>query len=116
MPTCLRTSVPCIRREEYPRVLGDMSVMSHTIGGSLIIEEALARPDHAKWREALELERGAMHSMKNWQVASLPECASALGCRMLFDLKQPSGRYKCRLVAQDFSQVHGQDYEVMYAL
>ena len=63
---CLRKSVPCMPREELPGVLGDMSVMPRTI------EEALARPDHAKWREALKVELGAMHTMKAWKVASLP--------------------------------------------
>ena len=70
---CLRTSVPCMPSEKLPRVLGDMSVMPRTI------EEALARPDHDKWREALEVELGAMHTMKVWKVASLPEGASAVG-------------------------------------
>ena len=32
VPTCLRTSVPCMHREESPCVLGDMSVMPGTIG------------------------------------------------------------------------------------
>ena len=109
IPTCLRTSVPCMPATEPQRSLGDMSVMPRTI------EEALARPDHAKWREALEVELGAMKSMKVWQTAQLPEGATAVGCRMLFDIKQPSGRYKCRLVAQGFSQVHGQDYGETYA-
>ena len=109
IPSSLRTSVPCMPSPEPPRVLGDMSVMPRTI------EEALARPDHVKWREALEVELGAMHAMKVWQVASLPAGATAVGCRMLFDIKQPSGRYKCRLVAQGFSQVQGQDYSETYA-
>ena len=34
---------------------------------------------------------------------------------MLFDIKQPSGRYKRRLVVQGFSQVHGEDYAETYA-
>ena len=46
-------------REELPRVRRDMSVMPRTI------EEALALPDHAKWREAL-VEFGAMQNMKVW--------------------------------------------------
>ena len=74
-------------------MLGDKSVMPRTI------EEAFARPDHEKWREALEVKLGAMRNMKVWQVGALPEGATALRCRMLFNIKQPSGRYKCRLVA-----------------
>ena len=40
-------SVPCMPPQELPCVPGEISVMPMTI------EEALARPDHAKWREAL---------------------------------------------------------------
>ena len=107
--SCLRTSVPCMPCAKSPCVLDDISVMPRTI------EEALEQPDHEKWHEALEVELGAMKNMKVWQVALLPEGASAVDYRMLFDIKQPSGRCKCRLVAQGFFQVHGEDYGETYA-
>ena len=47
VPSCLRTSVPCMPCAELPRVMGDMP---HAI------EEALAQPDYAKWRDSLEIE------------------------------------------------------------
>ena len=53
--------------------------------------------------------------MKVWQVAQLPKGATAVGCRMLFDIKQSSDRYKCKLVAQGFPQVFGEDYGENYA-
>ena len=53
--------------------------------------------------------------MKCWQVGSLPEGAAAVGCRMLFDIKQLSGRYESRLAAQGFTQVDGEDYQETYA-
>ena len=59
----MRILVPYMPREEPPCVLGDMSVMPRTI------KEALARPNHKKWRQALEVELGAMRNMKVWQVA-----------------------------------------------
>ena len=49
------------------------------------------------------------------QIGELPEGASAVGFKMLFDMKQPSGRYKCRLVAQGFSQIHRLYYKGTYA-
>ena len=57
---CLRTSGPCTFCEEPYRVLGDMYVMPRTV------EEAFALPDHGKEREDLEVESGAMHTMKVW--------------------------------------------------
>ena len=42
------------------------------------------------------------------------EGASAVGCRLLFVIKQPNGRYKCRSVAQGFPQVHGEEYGETY--
>ena len=102
IPTCRCTSVPCMFRAETPHVVGDMSIMPCTI------EEALTHPDHAKWREALEVS--ATHSMKVWQVALSREGAFAVGCKMLFGIKQPSGRCKCRLIEHGCSQEHGEDY------
>ena len=37
--------------------------------------------------------------MKGWLVGLLPEGAAAVGYRMLFDMKQLSGRYESRLAA-----------------
>ena len=48
-------------------------------------------------------------------MASSPEGASAVGCRMLFDNKQSSGCCKRRLVPQGFLQVHSEDYGETYA-
>ena len=74
----------CAPLQEIPCVLGDMSDMHTTV------EKARARPDSEKWREELEVELGAMHSMTAGQVV-----AQAVGCRMLFDIKQLSARYQC---------------------
>ena len=104
-----RLFLVCFADEESPRALGDMSVMPRTI------EEALAQSDHEKRREMLEVALGAMQNIKVWQVASLPEDASAVSSRMLFGIKQPSGRYKCRFVAQESFQVHSEDCGETYA-
>ena len=109
IPPSLCTTVPYMPSQEAPYVPGDMSRMPRTI------DEALARPDADKWREALETELGAMRNNKVYALAFLPEGASAVGCRMIFDIKQPSGRYKCRLVAQGYTQVYGVDYDETYA-
>ena len=107
--TCLRTSVPCTPCEEAPRFVGDMSVMPRTI------EKALARPDYVKLFQALEVELDAVNGIKVWQVSSLPDGAFAVGCRMLIDKKQKIDCYNCRLLAQVFSLVHGEDYGDSYA-
>ena len=67
-----------------------------------------------KRRAALETELGAMQDNNVYYIGELPEGASSVGCRMLFDIKQLSDRYKCRLVDQGFSQIHGLDYNKTY--
>jgi transposase InsO family protein len=109
IPPALKTDVSYMPVPELPREPGDMRTMPRTI------EEALARPDADKWRVALEIELNAMRTNHVYQLSTLPDGGSAVGCRMIFDIKQPSGRYKCRLVAQGFSQVYGVDYDETYA-
>ena len=87
----------------------DSSRMPHKI------EEARARPDAELW-QAAQTELDAAQSNKVWHLVELPAGATAVGCRMLFDIKQPSGRCKCRLVAHGFSQIHGLDYNEAYSL
>ena len=53
--------------------------------------------------------------MKVWEDATLQGGASAVVCRMSFNIEQPSGRYKCRLDAQGFPHVFGEDYGETYA-
>ena len=93
---CLRTSASCTFCEEPSRLLGDISVMPGTI------EEAFALPDHAKEREVFEVESGAMHTIKGWQVASLPKGGFGSWMLDVYGIKQPSARYNCRLVRQGF--------------
>ena len=85
---------------ELPREPGDKLNMPTTV------EEALARLDADKWRVALEVELNAMCANHVCLVSTLPVRLSAVGCRMMFGIKQPSGRYKCRLVAHGVFHVY----------
>ena len=71
----------------------DISRMPHTI------EEVLSRPDAAVWRATLETELINMQENQVWHLRELSADVSALGCRMLFDIKQRIWRYRYRLVA-----------------
>ena len=55
-----------------------------------------------------------MDSHQTWTYILLPEGRKAIGCKWVFKVKyHPDGsieRYKARLVAQGFSQIHGIDY------
>ena len=77
--------------------------------------EALARPDTDQWRVALDVELYAMGTNHVHQLSTLPEGSPAVRWRMFFDIEQPSGRYKCRLVAKGFLKVFGVDYDEAYA-
>ena len=73
--------------QEAVYVLGDKCRMPWTV------DEALARPDADKWREAPETNLAAIQNRKVHALKFLPEGASDIGCRTIFDIKQPSGRY-----------------------
>ena len=98
-----------VYRQAHIYVPGDMSRMPRTV------EEAPSRPDADTWRETLEVELSAVQKNKVCALAFLPEGASSVGYRMLSDLKHPSGGYKCRVVAQGYTQVYGVAYDKTYA-
>jgi hypothetical protein len=78
------------------------------------VAEALARPDAAKWQEALDSEMESLLSHGSWEICELPEGRRTVGSRFVLTRKR-DGRYKARLVAQGFSQQPGVDYGETYA-
>ena len=81
-------------------------------------DEAVQRPNHEQWLEAMKTERQTMKDMNVYKVAELPEGRKAIGCRWVLEFKEDNkggSVYKARLVAQGFSQVPGIDYGATFA-
>ena len=84
------------------------------------INDAQARPDWPKWKEAIEAE---LRFLKERQVFSkVTECPTdvkPVGHRWVFVRKRDANgnvaRYKARLVAQGFTQRFGIDYDSTYS-
>lgn len=83
------------------------------------LTEAKRSPNWAQWKEAMNEEIKSLLEKDTWSILPLPPGAKTIPCRWVFALKlAPDGsiiRYKARLVAQGFRQVHNVDYFDTYA-
>ena len=64
-------------------------------------------------------EMQSMHDQQVWEIPSLPPNRKPVGSRWVYKVKQNAtgqiNRFKARLVAQEFSQQPGIDFEEVYA-
>ena len=61
----------------------------------------------------------SLEKMGTWEAVPLPEGRKTISCKWVYRIKRDADgnptRYKARLVARGFSQVHGLDYDETYA-
>lgn len=80
------------------------------------VQEALNDP---KWAEAMIEEMRALEKNQTWDLVTFPEGKKPVGCKWVFTVKHnPDGtidRYKARLVAREFTQTYGIDYQETFA-
>jgi transposase InsO family protein len=99
------------------------SYIATTSLGDVVTErEAFAGADAAQWRAAYNAEMAAHALNGTWRSVDaklVPRDRKPIGSRMLFKIKRDATgeivRYKCRLVAQGFSQRPGVDYDETFA-
>jgi hypothetical protein len=81
--------------------------------------EATTSTDQDEWKKAIASELESLTSNKTWKLVPRPTHQRPIGCRWVFALKRDAKgqvvRHKARLVAKEFSQRHGIDYEETYA-
>ena len=75
--------------------------------------------DHSQeWKKAADLEYCSLMENQTWSLVKLPKGRNVVGCKWVFMVKYDgNGEVNCfkgRLVAQQFSQSHGVDYEEIY--
>ena len=83
------------------------------------VEEALNGPDKEMWKWAMDAEMKSLKENGTWTLVDLPSNANLVDCKWVFKLKRNGDgsieRPKARLVARGFNQVHGVDYEEIFA-
>ena len=72
------------------------------------MHEALSHPG---WKQAMVEEMAALHSTSTWDLVTLPNDKSLVGCPWVYTVKiGPNGRVdrlKARLVAKGYTQIYG---------
>ena len=79
------------------------------------IKEAISSPEKLQWEKAMEAEMNLLKENKVWDLVELPKGRKAIGSKWVYKVKTRADgsieRYKARLVAQDFWQKYGDDYD-----
>jgi hypothetical protein len=75
---------------------------------------------HAAWRVVLQSEMEAVEKNHTWELADLPRGHSVITLKWVFKLKRDEAvaiiKHKARLVARDFMQREGIDFDDTFAL
>ena len=92
----------------------------HDIATTQCYEEAVNGPQSRRWERAISEELQALATNHGWELVDTPKGANIVSNKWVFKVKRlPNGqvdRYKARLVAREFSQQYGIDYEETFAL
>ncbi|GJV31848.1 retrotransposon protein, putative, ty1-copia subclass [Tanacetum coccineum] len=81
---------------------------------------ALADPESDKWLEAMNTEMQSIKDNQVWYLVDLPSNGRIVGCKWLFkkktDMDGNVHTFKAHLIAKDFTQTYGVDYEETFSL
>ena len=82
-------------------------------------DEAMSDIDFEKWLDAMKSEIDLMHSNQLWTLVDPPEGIVPIGCKWIYKIKIGANSkveiYKARLVAKDYSQHKGIDYQETFS-
>src|SRR6266536_2382456 len=103
--------------EWYGNPVLEVMLLDH--GEPTNYEEAMMSPDSDRWLEAMKSEIGSMYENKVWTLVDLPDDRRAIENKWIFKKKTDADGnvtvYKARLVAKDFRQVQGVDYDETFS-
>ena len=84
------------------------------------MSEARKRPDASKWLQASQDEMSSLIEHDTWLLTKPPSGRKIIGSKWVFKIKHDengeAARYKCRLVAQGYTEAQGIDYHETFAL
>lgn len=95
------------------------TVMEAAEGLNPTLHEARKRSDWPKWQEAMKAEIMSLKANGTWKVVERPQDTNVVDCKWVLCIKKNAAgeidKYKARLVARGFTQIHGVDYYETYA-
>ena len=98
---------------------GDPIELDKNEKDSITYMEAMQRPDSQKWLEAMKFEMKSMEINSVWTLVDPSEGIKPIGCKKIFKKKRGADRKvetcKARLVAKDYYQYYGIDYDEMFS-
>jgi hypothetical protein len=91
----------------------------HMEGDPTSYEEAMRIPHSSKWLEAMEDEMKSMSSNDVWDIEEISKGTKIVGYKWVYETKYDSNgnveKYKARLVAKEFTQREGVDYNETFS-
>jgi hypothetical protein len=82
-------------------------------------EEARRQSDWPKWQEAIQAELRSLEANKTWSVVERPKDTNVVSLKWVLHIKKNAAgeieKFKARLVACGFTQIHGINYYETYA-
>nr|GFC69077.1 putative retrotransposon Ty1-copia subclass protein [Tanacetum cinerariifolium] len=103
----------CLYIDAEEHKLGDLSEPAN-------YKAALLDPESEKWLNAMNAEMQSMKDNEVWVLVELPPNGKTVGSKCLFkkktDMDGVVHTYKARLVAKDYTQTPGIDYEEAFSL
>jgi hypothetical protein len=82
-------------------------------------KEAMASPEAAKWKEAMDSEIKSMYDNQVWNLVDQQPGRKTVGCKWIFkkkiDMDGNVSTFKARLVAKGFTQTPGIDYDETFS-
>ncbi|KAL0405493.1 UNVERIFIED_CONTAM: hypothetical protein Slati_3863200 [Sesamum latifolium] len=122
-PTVHADSVPVLRRStresRVPDRYGFVGLTSQLDNDPKMYGEAMSDIDSDKWLEAMKFEMDSMGSNQVWTLVDPPKGARPVGCKWVYKRKLGADgevtAFKARLVAKQYTQRPGIDFEETYS-
>ena len=121
-PTCKTKPIERYSVEEQVNVAEEViasALCAAKLDELKTLREARKRPDAGKWLAAAQEEMDSLIEHDTWSLTKLPPGRKIIGSKWVFKVKLDengeAARYKCRLVAQGYTQAQGIDYHETFA-
>ena len=115
-----RTTKPPERYTDSSNYVAEHCFLSESLVSNISEPDTVkAALEDEDWHTAMKSEISSLHDNDTWELVPRPANKNVVGSRWVFKVKpNPDGtvnRFKARVVAKGFSQVHGVDYSEVFS-